>query len=162
MKTSQTLALLLCLLSICTNAQEVDSKAALASFLNFVKEAKQDEAAAATFSKPGDKTASSERVQQLIKRSKETQISPVEIVEAKELGTVARVIVKDSAKRPDGKPDYDGILMIKREGVWKIVINANELENTPSLTDAKERKALSELRSWQNEKMSALVAPPKP
>ena len=161
MKTSQTLALLLSLLPISTSAQNADSKAALASFLNFVKEAKLEEAAAITLSKPGEKTASSERVQQLIKRSKENQSSS-EIVEAKELGTVARVIVKDSAKRPDGKSDYDGILMIKREGVWKIVINANEIENTPSLTDSNERKALSELRLWQNEKMKALSTPSTP
>lgn len=162
MKTSRILALMLGLLSICANAQDPDSKATLASFIRFVWEAKQDEAAAVTFSKPGENVATAERIKQLIERSKEHQNTPVKIVESKELGTVARIIVKDLAKRPDGKPDYDGILMIKREGVWKIVINANELENAPSLTDAEERKAFTELRSWQNEKMKALETPHQP
>ena len=162
MKTSRIWALILGLLSICGNAQQPDSRATLASFIRFVWEEKQEEAAAVTFSKPGESIASTERIKKLIERSKEHKNTPVEIVESKELGTVAWVIVKDSVKRPDGKPDYDGTLMIKREGVWKVVLNANELEDTPGLLDAKERKSLSELREWQNEKTKALTTPSTP
>jgi len=90
MKTCRILTLLLGLFSICTNAQECYSKASRTSFLLFLKDAKQEKAAAITFSKPGESAASSEQIKNLIQRSKDNQDTPVEIVECKELGTVAR------------------------------------------------------------------------
>jgi hypothetical protein len=154
--------ILLVLLPAYILGQEADSKSALTSFLGFLKEAKQEEAVAVTFSKPGETTAAAERVKKLIAQSKAHQDSPLEVVESKEVGTVARVIIKDSVKRPDGKPDYDGILLVKREGVWKIVLNANEFEDDPGLTDANERKALAELRDWENKQIQIMTSEAKP
>ena len=154
--------ILLVLVPTCILGREVDSKSAMTSFLGFLKEARQDEAAAITFRKSGEKAAAAERIKKLIELSKAHQNTVPEFVDSKELGTVARVILKDAVKRPDGKPDYDGILLVKREGVWKIVLNANEFEDDPGLADANERKALAELREWENKQIQKLTSEAKP
>lgn len=162
MKHTRILTLAIALFPVCIHAGDSDSKSALTSFFRLLKEAKQEEAVAVTFSKPGETTAAAERVKKLIAQSKAHQDSPLEVVESKEVGTVARVIIKDSVKRPDGKPDYDGILLVKREGVWKIVLNANEFEDDPGLADVNERKALAELREWENKQIQKLTSEAKP
>jgi hypothetical protein len=156
MKTCSILALVFALFPFVANAQQSDSKAVLASFIRFVWEAKQEEAAAVVFSKPDEKIATFEKIKLFIKHSKEYQNSPIEIVESKEMDTVAWIIVKDAVKRPDGKPDYDGVLMVKREAVWKVVLKANEVEDDPRVIDAKERKSITELKAWQNDTIKLL------
>jgi hypothetical protein len=162
MKHIKILALAVALFPMRIHAADSDSKSALTSFFRLLKEAKQEEAVAATFSKPSETTATAERVKKLIAQSKAHQDSPLEVVESKEIGTVARVIIKDSVKRPDGKPDYDGILLVKRDGVWKIVLKANEFEDDPGLTASDERKALAELREWENKRIESLTTGLKP
>lgn len=154
--------ILLVLVPTCILGMEVDTKSTMTSFLGALKEARHDEAAAVIFSKPGEKAAAAERIKKLIELSKAHQNTVPEFVDSKELGTVARVIVKDAVKRPDGKPDYDGILLVKREGAWKIVLSANEFEDDPGLTDANERKALAELREWENKQIQKLTSEAKP
>lgn len=92
----------------------------------------------------------------LSEKSAEAGESAIEIVTGKEIGTVARLIVKDTAKGKDGKPDYDGILMIKRDNAWKVVLNAREVEETPGVASPEERKALRDLRKWQDETMESI------
>ena len=138
------------------SAQELDSKAVLSSFLASLKAGKHQEASQLVFSPSGAEAATQARVKMLSAKSMETGQSLGEIVTGKQEGTVARLIVKDIAKRGDGKPDYDGILMVKRGDTWKIVLNAREVEESPGAATPQERKALAELRKWQDEVMSDL------
>jgi hypothetical protein len=149
------LILLTCLSSF-ASAENLQSKEALSSFLAFVKGGKHQEAANLIFTAPGKEAATLERVKTLSNKAAEAGESAIEIVTGKELGTVARLIVKDTAKDKMGKPDHDGILMIKRDDAWKVVINAREIEETSGIATPEEHKALQELRKWQDTTMESL------
>lgn len=162
MKITRVLAVLFGLLSISANAGQLDSKETLVCFIRFVWEGKEGEASAMVFTKPNDQGAATGRVKRFIGLAKQHPERRLEVVDSKEIGTVAWVIVKDAVRRPDGKPDYDGNLMVKRDGEWKVVFNANEVEDSPTILTAEERKAVAELRSWQDKEMEKVRNAPNP
>lgn len=156
MKIKLTLALVLPLFLISIGRSEgLDSQQTIAAFFNAVKADKPGEASSVTFIKPGSEKLIEGRISRMVEASK-AAAGTVEVVELKEVGTIARAVVKDTAKKADGKPDYDGILLLKREGKWKVVLGAAEVEDTPGVLTAAERRELSGLWDWQTETMKRL------
>jgi len=134
-----------------------ESREVMAAFIKALKEGKSTEAAAKVFTPQGREQSMKERVDSLIGKFRTADADTFEIAEAKEAKTVAIVIVKDAVKAQDGRPDYDAITLLKRQGNWKVVLGNAEVER---LLSPEEKAELTELQQWQDEAMKKLKGLP--
>jgi hypothetical protein len=139
------LALLLTSISIAC-AEEPASKSAISGLLGALKAGNLEAAQKLVYQLPGQEERMASRLRRIIESAKAAGAVP-EVSDTKEATTVAMAIVKDVPKKPDGKPDYDGVLLLKREKRWLVVMDTPEVEDRVLSTD--ERKELASLREWE-------------
>lgn len=141
------------------HADELTVKLAIGSFLDAIKRGDGDLAINSVYQPPGAEERTKARVRMLAQRASSKGAVP-EYVDASVQATISIAITKDVAKRADGKPDFDAMLLLKRGGKWLLVLGIAEVEDRADVLTGDERKQLAQLRQWQDIRMREL-SPPK-
>lgn len=131
------------------------SQVVVSKFFECVKNGDAVAASMLVFKCPGTEEQTESRVRTIVETGKNLGTAPKPISNL-EKSSLAMVIVQDTATRPDGKPDFDGVLMIKRNQKWLVVMSIAELEDSTGILSAEERKELESVNDWQNSKMQEL------
>jgi hypothetical protein len=160
MKTICILAIILTpFLSAFGDSPPVDEqplvKLAFNAFLSSVKQGNEELTIKSIYHPPGSEKQIESRARGLVQKSKAKGTVP-EYVDAKAQVSIAIVFMKDVVKKPDGKPDFDAVTLIKRGGKWLVVLGNAEIEDRADVLTSAERKQLAELREWQDTRMHAL------
>lgn len=142
--------------ALLAHADESMVKSALSSFLDAIKRGDADLAINSVYHPPGAEQRTHARVRMLAQRASSKGAVP-EYVDASRLATISIVITKDVAKKANGKPDFDAILLLKRDGKWLVVLGIAEVEDRADVLTGDERKQLAQLRQWQDIRMRELL-----
>jgi hypothetical protein len=145
---------LACILPLC--GQEIASKSAASDFFAALKAGNIEAVQSLVYQLPGQQPRITARLTRLVQRAQAAGAVPV-VSDAKEIATIAMAIVKDTAKRPDGKADYDAVLLLNRNGKWLVVMSIAEVEDNAGILRGDERKQLVMLREWQDTRMRQLA-----
>ncbi len=137
------------------HADELTVRPALSSFLDAIKRGDADLAINSVYQPPGAEQRTQARVRMLAQRASSKGAVP-EYVDASMQATISIAITKDVAKRADGKPDFDAMMLIKRDGKWLVVLGIGEVEDRADVLTGDERKQLAQLRQWQDVRMREL------
>jgi|GEM_PF-4573815 len=140
------------------HADELAIKSALSSFLDAIKRGDADLAIKSVYQPPGAEQRMQARVRMLAQRASSKGAVP-EYVDASVQATISIAITKDVAIRADGKPDFDAMLLLKRDRKWLVVLGIAEVEERADVLTDDERKQLAQLRHWQDLRMRELSPP---
>jgi hypothetical protein len=154
MKSSFALLTLL-FFGLLAHADEPMVKPALSSFLDAIKRGDADLAINSVYQPPGAEQRTQARVRMLAQKASSKGAVP-EYVDASVQATISIAITKDVAKRADGNPDFDAMLLLKRDGKWLVVLGIAEVEDRADVLTGDERKQLAQLRQWQDIRMREL------
>lgn len=149
------------LLFIVLRSQAYDNssspKVVIDVFFAAMKAGDADLAISLVYQPPGSEQRIQSRVRSLAQRSKVTGRSP-EYIESRERVSIAIAIVRDVAKSPDGKTDYDAVLLLNRDSKWLIVLGIAEVEDQIGILTKEEREQLIQLRKWQDVRMLEIAS----
>ena len=143
------------------SCQESEATAAVKAFLVALKSGDLDAAESIVLAPPGREAETRVGIEGVVLKAK-GRIAMPEAVASKEAATVAAVIVKDAAKRHDGRFDYDTIYLLRRAGTWRMVMNIRAFMEQPAQLTAAEQVQLDEVRQWERAKKADLSTATKP
>ena len=138
-------------------ADEQPVKGAVDSFLAAMRRGDVDIAFSLVYQPVGAEQRTQARVRSLVEKAKRAGKSP-EYIDSSAQGTIAIAVVKDTARKPDGKADFDAILLLNREGRWLVVMGIAEIEDRRNVLTGEERQQLAQLRQWQDVRMRELTS----
>jgi hypothetical protein len=133
-----------------------EGKAVISKFFECIKSGDAASASLIVFKCSGREEQTESRVRTIAEAGKKLGTAP-KLIDVQEKTSLGMAIVQDTANRPDGKPDYDGVLLIKRDGAWLVVLSIAELEDLPGALSTAELKELESIRKWQAAKMRELL-----
>lgn len=139
-----------------SNVKPSAGQLVISKFLECIKNGDAASASLIVFKCPGREEQTDSRVRTIAETAKKLGAVP-KVIAVYEKTSLGMAIVQDTVNRPDGRPDFDGILLVRRDGKWLVILSIAELEDSPRVLSAAERQELDTIREWQNVKMGELL-----